>query len=374
MDNSKSTSARAETPWWNSRLLRAIRREPVDQLPVWLMRQAGRFLPEYRRLRGEGNFLDFCRNPRLCAEVMRIAVETLGVDAAILFSDLLVVLEPLGFCLEYAQDGPHVANPIRSPEDVKRLRPLESLEPLDYVLEAVQETRRVLPAELPLIGFAGAPFTLASYAIEGKGGSKAFHFTKRFMYQHEAAWFELLELLGQAVSRFLRGQIEAGVAVVQLFDTWVGCLSPDDYRHFVLPQMKQCFRQLPEVVPTIHFATGNPALLPLLAEAGGRVIALDWRIRLADAWQCLGDEAVLQGNLDPAVLLAPPERIRQAVKDLLDQWAGRPGYIFNLGHGVLPQTPVEHVKYLVQLVHEESRRILDHHASQANKERPVRRN
>ncbi|MCS7236883.1 MAG: uroporphyrinogen decarboxylase [Thermoguttaceae bacterium] len=342
----------------NSRFMRAARREPVDQLPVWLMRQAGRFMPEYRAIRGTGNFLDFCRDPQRCAQVMQVAVENLGVDAAILFSDLLVVLEPLGLRVEFPPDGPQVANPIRTPDDVKQLRPLESLEPLSYVLEAAELTRQLLPSHIPLIGFAGAPFTLASYAIEGSG-SKSFHLTKRFMYQHEDAWFELLRLLGEAVTRFLLGQIAAGAGAVQIFDTWVGCLSPDDYRYFVLPQMTECFRALPASVPSIHFATGNPALVPLMAQAGGSVIGLDWRIRLEDAWKILGDQAVIQGNLDPAVLLGPQERIRRVVTDLLHQWAGRPGYIFNLGHGVLPQTPVENVKYLVRLVHEESRRILE---------------
>jgi uroporphyrinogen decarboxylase len=339
--------------------MRAARREPVDQLPVWLMRQAGRYLPEYQKIRGDGDFLSFCKDPARCAEVMRLAVERLGVDAAILFTDLLVVLEPIGLQLRYGPAGPRILNPIRAPEDVKRLKPLEDLKELGYVLEAIARTREVIPPELPLIGFAGAPFTLAAYAIEGESDSKGFVATKKFMYQHEDAWFELLELLAVSVGQYLLAQIAAGVSAVQIFDTWVGQLGPDDYEMFVLEPTRRLFAQLPPEVPAIHFATGNPALLPLLDQAGGTVMGLDWRIRLADAWQWIGHRKAVQGNLDPAALLGPPQRIREAVLRLLEQWNGRSGYIFNLGHGVLPQTPVENVEYLVKLVHEESRRLLE---------------
>lgn len=352
--------------WWNSRFLRAARREPVDRLPVWLMRQAGRFMPEYREIRGSGDFRAFCRDPQRCARVMEIAVQKLGVDAAILFSDLLVILEPLGLEVVYRGDGPQILNPLRHPDDVRRLRPLENVEPLAYVIEAVRETRRRLPPDVPLIGFAGAPFTLASYAIEGGSGAKSFAQTKAFMYCHEEAWSRLLELLAEAVGRFLLAQIEAGVAAVQIFDSWVGCLSPDDYRHFVLPQTQKCLARLPAGFPVIHFATGNPALLPLLDAAGGTVMGIDWRIRLEDAFRLVGSRKAVQGNLDPAVLLGPISHIERAVRELLRQWNGRRGYIFNLGHGVLPQTPVEHVKYLVDLVHEESERILAQSAEEAD--------
>ncbi len=360
MDSCKPV-AKERPAWWESRFLRAARREPVDRLPVWLMRQAGRFMPEYREIRGDGDFLNFCRDPRRCARVMEIAVRQLGVDAAIVFSDLLVILEPLGLHVRYSGGGPQITNPIREPDDVRRLRPLESIQPLEFVLEAIWETYRLLPAEIPLIGFAGAPFTLASYAIEGGSDGKSFLRTKSFMYRFEEAWFDLLELLARAVGRFLSAQIEAGVAAVQIFDTWAGCLSPSDYEQFVLPQMRKCFASLPADFPVIHFATGNPALLPLMDEAGGTVLGVDWRIRLDEAFRVVGARKAIQGNLDPAVLLAPKAMIEKAVRQLLHQWNGRPGYIFNLGHGVLPQTPVEHVKYLVDLVHEESARILDRH-------------
>jgi len=331
--------------------MRACRREPVDCVPVWLMRQAGRYMPEYRQIRGSGSFLEFCKQPKLCAEVMLIAVEKLRVDAAILFTDLLVLLEPLGLQVVFAADGPMIANPIRKPEDLKKLRPLRGVGTVEYVLEAVRLTRAGLPDPLPLIGFAGAPFTLASYAVEGSG-KRSYTQTKRFMYSHPQAWHVLMELLTEAVCEFLRAQIEAGACAVQLFDSWVGCLGPEDYRQFVLPYSRRCFEAIPPQVPAIHFATGNPALLPLMAEAGGSVIGLDWRIGLAEAWEILGPHKALQGNLDPAVLLAPPAVIQGKVAEILLQCRGRRGYIFNLGHGVLPETPVENVQQLVAWVHE----------------------
>ncbi len=345
--------------WWNSRFMRAVRREPVDRLPVWLMRQAGRYMPEYRAIRNGDDFLRFCRDPDRCAKVMQIAVERLGVDAAILFSDLLVLLEPLGLKLVYTEDGPRILNPIRLPEDIHRLQPLEKLDSLEFVFAAIRRTRERIAPELPLIGFAGAPFTLASYAIEGQSGGSSFIRTKQFMYQHEEAWFTLMNLLAEAIGKFLVAQIVAGVSAVQIFDTWAGCLGPDDYKHFVAPATQAVFKALPPEVPAIHFATGNPALLPWIDEVGGTVIGLDWRIRLEDAWKLLGERKAIQGNLDPAVLLGPRERIEKAVDEILRQWNGRPGYVFNLGHGVLPQTRLENVQFLVKLVHERSEKILE---------------
>ena len=339
-------------PWDDSLLIKAARREPVPRVPVWLMRQAGRYMPEYREIRRKTTFLDLCKNPDLCAEVMLLAVEQLGVDAAIIFADLLPILEPMGLELEFtAGEGPLIHNPIRLPEDVDRLRELEDLEPLDFVLETVRKTRAGLAEELPVLGFAGAPFTLASYAIEG-GASRDYRHAKTLMVNDPGAWNALMGRLARAITRYLNAQIEAGAQAVQLFDSWVGCLGPDDYRRYVLPHTRAIIRAVVPGVPVIHFATGNPALLPLLSEAGGAVIGIDWRIRLADAWQAVGYDKAVQGNLDPAVLLTNPDEIRRRVGEILDQTRGRPGHIFNLGHGVLPQTPVENAKALVEAVHE----------------------
>lgn len=345
--------------WEQSVFWKAVRREPTPYTPIWLMRQAGRFLPEYRTLRSKIPFLQLCKTPSLCAEIMVQTVRQLGVDAAILFSDLLVLLEPMGFPVEYtAGEGPVFAQPIRSSEDVDRLRELDCLEPLAYVLEAVRLTRSALPEEIPLLGFAGAPFTLASYLVEGQGGSN-FRHTKRLMYSDPGAWGALMERLVRAVGRFLTAQIQAGAQAVQLFDTWAGCLGPEDYRQYVLPFSRAVIQTVEPVAPVIHFTTGNPALLPLVRQAGGQVIGVDWRVRLDEAWQQIGYDRAIQGNLDPAVLLTHPELIRRRVQEILHQAGGRPGHIFNLGHGVLPETPVENVQALVDAVHELSTRARD---------------
>jgi uroporphyrinogen decarboxylase len=347
-----STSA-----WLQSPLLKAARREPAGQTPVWLMRQAGRYLPEYRRLRKTTSFLELCKNAELCAEVMLRTVERLGVDAAIIFSDLLLILEPMGIGLEYsAGEGPVLKGPIRTAADVDRLLELDSIDPLGYVVDTVRKTRAGLSASLPLIGFAGAPFTLAAYAIEG-GSSRDYRRVKTLMYTDTGAWDTLMGRLARAVTLYLNAQIDAGVQLVQLFDSWVGCLGVDDYRRYVLPHVRSVIEGLRSGVPVIHFATGNPALLPLMVEAFGKkqrdaIIGVDWRIRLDDAWRAIGHERAIQGNLDPAVMLAEPLEIRRRAKEILRQAAGRPGHIFNLGHGVLPQTPVENVIALVEAVHE----------------------
>ncbi len=342
--------------WDDSPLMKAARCEPAEYVPIWLMRQAGRYMAEFQAVRQKTSFLDLCKNPALCAEVMLVAVERLGVDAAILFADLLPILEPMGLALEFAAgEGPVIHNPIREPADVARLRELESVESLDFVLEAVRLTRAGLPERLPLLGFSGAPFTLASYAIEG-GASHSYRRVKELMYRDAGAWDALMGRLARAVTRYLNAQIAAGVQVVQLFDSWVGCLGPDDYREFVLPYTRLLIGGITPGVPVIHFATGNPALLPLLSEAGGTILGIDWRVRLDDAWRAVGYDKAVQGNLDPAVLLTTPSEIRRRAKQILDQVAGRPGYIFNLGHGVLPQTPVENVIALVEAVHELGRK------------------
>ncbi|MCC6494265.1 MAG: uroporphyrinogen decarboxylase [Pirellulales bacterium] len=344
--------------WHDSAFMRACRLEPVAHTPIWLMRQAGRYMQEYRDVRKKTSFLELCRNPQLCSEVMCTAVEKLGVDAAIIFSDLLPILEPMGFELEFAGgDGPQIHNPVRQSGDVDRIVELESTESLHYVFEAVAQTRRDLPEHIPLIGFAGAPFTLASYAVEG-GGSRSYLHTKTLMYRHEAAWRELLARLSRSIVRYLNAQIAAGAQAVQLFDSWVGCLSPSDYRRYVLPYVRAVIEGVAVGTPVIHFATGNPALLPLMAEAGGRAIGLDWRVNLAEGWRAVGYERAVQGNLDPAVLLADRDAIYEQAREILTAAGGRAGHIFNLGHGVLPQTPVDNVRALVDFVHEASARDL----------------
>jgi uroporphyrinogen decarboxylase len=352
---SKSGKADA-APWHNSMFLRACRREPVDFTPVWLMRQAGRYMPEYRRIRERTTFQDLCRNPQLCSEVMCVAVEQLGVDAAIVFSDLLPILEPMGMELEFSpDDGPLIHNPVREPGDVDRVIELEDAEALYFVMEAVRQTRADLPAAIPLIGFAGAPFTLASYAIEG-GASRNYLHTKTLMYRDRAAWTALLERLARSVTVYLNAQIAAGAQAVQLFDSWVGCLGVDDYRDYVLPFVRQVVAGVTPGIPVISFATGNPQLLPLLAESGAAVIGADWRVRLDDAWTMIGHDRAIQGNLDPMALLVGASELRRRATEILNQAAGRPGHIFNLGHGVLPQTPVDNARALVGIVHEVSAR------------------
>lgn len=345
-----------EAPWYNSAFLKACRREPTDFTPVWLMRQAGRYMKEYREVRAKTTFLELCANPQLCSEVMCTAVEKLGVDAAIIFSDLLPILQPMGLDLEFAKgEGPVIHNPIRDAADVDRVLELESTDSLHYVMETVKQTRADLPADMPLIGFAGAPFTLASYAIEG-GGSRDYVNTKTLMFRDPGAWRELMERFVRAISRYLNAQIAAGAQAVQLFDSWAGALGPDDYRRYVLPYVKDIVAQIAPGVPVINFATGNPALLPMLAESGAAVVGVDWRIRLDVAWETVGHNIAVQGNLDPVSLLADQMELRRRAKDVLDQAAGRPGHIFNLGHGVMQQTPVDNARALVDMVHEMSQR------------------
>lgn len=314
-------------------------------------------MPDYRELRRKTSFLELCKNPNLAAEVMLTTIERIGVDAAIIFSDLLLILEPMGLRLEFlAGDGPKLSNPIRAVGDVDRLAELESVAPLDFVMETVRKTRAGLDPSLPLIGFAGAPFTLAAYAVEG-GSSRDYRLAKTLMYSDAGAWHALMERLARAVTLYLNAQIDAGAQLVQLFDSWAGCLGPDDYRRYVLPHSRAVIEGVRPGVPVIHFATGNPALAPLLSEAFGSVerpavVGVDWRIRLDEAWRAIGLNRAIQGNLDPVVLLTDPAEIRRRAKEILDQAAGRPGHIFNLGHGVLPQTPPENVVALVEAVRE----------------------
>jgi uroporphyrinogen decarboxylase len=320
------------------------------------MRQAGRYLPEYRAMRERFGFLELCRNPSAAAEVTLQPVERLGVDAAILFADILLVVEPLDLGLEFVRgEGPVIQRPVRGAADVKRLGGVDVESAVGFVFETVRMARRALPPRTPLIGFAGAPFTVASYMVEG-GPSRDYLQTKRLMYEEPEAWARLMELLVDVTARYLNGQIAAGAQAVQLFDSWVGVLAPDDYRAFVLPHSRAVIQALAPGTPVIHFGTGTAALLPLMRAAGGSVIGLDWRIDLDQGWQAVGHDVAVQGNLDPAVLLSRPSLIRERVAAILGRADGRPGHIFNLGHGIHQATPVEHVKALVDMVHELSDR------------------
>ena len=311
---------------------------------------------EYREVRAKTTFLELCKNPELAAEVTVTAVERLGVDAAIIFADILLILEPLGIDLEFAAgEGPVIHNPVREPSDVDRLRELEDPNALAFVYEAIAQTRRALKPDIPLIGFCGAPFTLASYLIEG-GGSKNYVHTKRLMYDDASAWHAMLSLISRALGKYLNAQIDAGAQAVQLFDSWVGALSPDDYREFVLPHTRNVIRNVKPGVPVIHFGTGTATLLELMREAGGDVIGLDWRVPLNEGWQSIGHDVAVMGNLDPVALFAKQEVLREQAKRILNQAEDRPGHIFNLGHGILPETPVENVIALVEMVHEMSAR------------------
>ena len=343
-------------PLWNSPFLKACRREATSVTPIWLMRQAGRYMAEYRSVRSQVSFLELCKRPDLATEVTVTAAERLGVDAAILFADILLILEPLGFSLEFAKgEGPVIHNPIRSAFDVDRIRPLVDAAPLEYVIQAVRSIRAALRSNTPLIGFAGAPFTLACYAIEG-GASRHYDQAKMFMYQDEGAWNVLMGHLVDATAIYLNAQAEAGAQALQVFDSWVGALSPADYRRFVQPHMARLFAGLNPTIPSIHFGTDTGSLLELQRDAGGSVIGLDWRVELDQAWGRLGAGVAVQGNLDPVVLLASPLEIEGQARRILAQAANRPGHIFNLGHGILPHTPVDHVRALVDFVHEHSQR------------------
>jgi uroporphyrinogen decarboxylase len=312
-------------------------------------------MAEYRALRERHSLLDICRTPDLATEVTLQPVRRIEVDAAILFSDLLLPLEPMGLRFDFVQgEGPQIERPIQSPADIDNLTSFEPRAALGHVLETVALVQRELAGRVPLIGFAGAPFTLASYAIEG-GHSTNFARTKALMYGHPAAWHRLCDRLARVVGDYLTAQIDAGVDAVQLFDSWVGVLNAADYREFALPHTRRIFEAIGRRVPAIHFGTGTSAILAELTEAGGDVIGVDWRIPLDIAWQRIGEERGVQGNLDPTLLLGPTQRMFSQVDDILGRVARRRGHIFNLGHGILPMTPVEHVQMLAQYVHSASR-------------------
>jgi len=320
------------------------------------MRQAGRYMSEYRALRERYSLLDLCRTPDLATEVTLQPVRRIDVDAAILFSDLLLPLQPMGISFDFIRgEGPAIDNPLRSEADLARVRTFEPREHLGYVLDAIRQIKPALGGRVPLIGFAGAPFTLASYAIEG-GHSTSFAHTKALMYGAPAAWHRFCDTLADIVGDYLTAQVEAGVDAVQLFDSWVGALNAADYREFILPHTRRIFERIaPLGVPTIHFGVGTGSILGELRDAGGDVIGADWRTPLDEAWQRIGSDRAIQGNLDPTLLLGPLDRVYAATDDILARADGRPGHIFNLGHGILPTTPVEHVQALARYVHQKTR-------------------
>jgi uroporphyrinogen decarboxylase len=334
----------------NDRFLRACRRESVDATPIWFMRQAGRSFRAYRRLRERHGILELAKTPDLCAEVTLMPVRELGVDAAVLFADIMLPLEPMGVGLRIEPEvGPIIDRPIRSATDVEALRPFDPAG-VSFTLDAIRLVRRELDGKAGMIGFSGAPFTLACYLIEGRP-SRDYPTAKAFMYREPAAWHDLMDRLSTMIVAYLRAQIAAGAEVVQLFDTWVGGLGPADYVAFVQPHVRRILAGL-DGVPSIHFGTGTAALLELVADAGGDVIGIDHRMSLADAWRRIGPDRGIQGNLDAARILAGWEATEAGARAVLDEADGRTGHVFNLGHGVLPETDPALLRRLVDFVHE----------------------
>ena len=332
--------------------LKACRRQTTDYTPIWLMRQAGRYMKEYRALRKKYSFLEMCKNPELAAKATLQPFERFKLDAAIIFSDILIPLEPMGVEFEFAKgEGPVFHHPLRGMKDVEKLRVIEPEEETSFLMKAIQIVRKELEGKIPLIGFSGAPFTLASYIIEG-GHSRNYILTKNLIYQDRNTWDALMEKISVMLIRYLNAQIRSGVQALQLFDSWVGCLTPSDYEEYVLPYSKKVIDGVGKSVPLIHFATSSSTLLELMKRAGGDVIGVDWRVDIREAWARLGHDIAIQGNLDPVILFGPVDLIEKEVKRILNRIEGRPGHIFNLGHGILPNTPVDHVAALVNMVHE----------------------
>ena len=338
-------------------LVRALRRERVERTPVWFMRQAGRCLAEYRELRERHGILEIARDPELSARVTAMPVERLGVDGAVLYADIMLPLDGMGVPFHIQPDlGPIVERPVRTAQDVAALRVVDAEEATPYLFESIRELRRRLPAQVALIGFGGAPFTLASYLIEGRP-SRDLARTKALLYGEPAVWDALMSTLAEVLIRYLRAQVAAGAQVIQLFDSWAGALAPETYRTAVLPHTRRIFAALDDLgVPRIHFATGNPLLLPLLADARCDAVSVDWRIPLDDAWQAIGDLGI-QGNLDPGVCVAPFEVVAREAREVLRRAGGRTGHVFNLGHGVLPETDADTLARLVELVARETEAV-----------------
>jgi uroporphyrinogen decarboxylase len=341
-----------------SRFVKACKLQPVDRTPVWFMRQAGRYMPEYRAVRRRYSLIEICKRPEVAAEVTITAAEALGVDAAIIFADLLLPLEVMGLPFLFsAGEGPVIEKPLRTKEDIAGLRTDRSSD-LGYVSEAVRLVCKHFGEGLPVIGFCGAPFTLASYMIEG-GGSRNYVHAKKMMYSSPAAWDELMRKLVAVVSEYATQQVHAGADVIQIFDSWVGCLSVEDYRRYLLPCTTELVKALRKTgVPVIYFGTDSATLLPSMRETGADVIGLDWRIPLDDGWRSVGFDCAVQGNLDPVLLFTDWKELKSRAQDILRRAAGHPGHIFNLGHGILPETPVENVKALAKFVQEHSTRTI----------------
>jgi uroporphyrinogen decarboxylase len=338
----------------DSIFVRACKSQPVERTPVWFMRQAGRYMPEYRAVRRQYSLLEICKKPALAAEVTITAAEFLGVDAAIIFADLLLPLEVMGLPFHFsAGEGPVIEKPIRTAEDIALLR-IDRASDLGYVSEAVGFVAKHFSGRVPVIGFCGAPFTLASYMIEG-GGSRNYIHAKTMMYNSPQAWHALMRKLVSVTTAYAAEQVRAGADVIQIFDSWVGCLGVEDYRRYALPYVTSMVKDLQKAgAPVIYFGTGSSALLPVMKEAGADVIGLDWRIPLDEGWRSLEHACAVQGNLDPVLLFADWKEVKTRAKDILHRAAGRPGHIFNLGHGILPETPVQNVKNLARFVQENS--------------------
>jgi len=338
----------------NSHFVRACRLQAVERTPVWFMRQAGRYMPEYRAVRKQHSLLEICQKPALAAEVTITAAEILGVDAAIIFADLLLPLEVMGLPFHFsAGEGPVIEKPVRSQEDISRLQADRAGE-LGYVSEAVSLVAKHFAGRIPVIGFCGAPFTLASYMIEG-GGSRNYVHTKKMMYNSPADWNALLRKLVAVTTAYAAEQVRAGADVIQIFDSWIGCLSVEDYRRYVLPHVTGMVHQLHKAgAPIIYFGTDSATLLPAMKEIGAEVVGLDWRIPLDEGWSRLDHGCAVQGNLDPVALFAGWKELKARAQDILRRAGGRAGHIFNLGHGILPETPVENVKDLARFVQEYS--------------------
>lgn len=340
----------------DSRFLRACHRQSTDATPIWLMRQAGRYMAEYRALRETYSILDLIKTPELACEVTMQPINAFDLDAAIIFADILPPLEGMGLELDFIKgEGPIIYNPVRTAADVERLRVLPAEETLHFTLDAIRLARRELDGRgIPLIGFSGAPFTLASYAVEGDSSRNRVHL-KSMMLNAPEAWHSLMTKLSEVAGNYLLAQAHAGAHVLQLFDSWVGELSPHDYANFVLPYSRRTIEIASQGnVPLIHFGTNTNGMLPLIKQAGGDVIGVDWRIDIADAWQILGDDVAIQGNLDPVTLFGEWSAIEQRARQILDRVNGKAGHIFNVGHGILPQTPIDNVRRLVEFVHEYS--------------------
>ena len=334
-----------------SLFLRAARRERTERTPIWFMRQAGRILPEYREIRKQWTLLDICRQPDLCAEVTMQPVRRLDVDAAIMFADIMLPLMGIGVDLELVDNvGPVIRSPIRNQSGVEALRPINPQEDVPFVLETIRIVREELAGRIPLIGFSGAPFTLASYLIEGRP-TREFVATKTMMYSEPALWHSLMERLTGIMIRYLQAQVDAGIDALQLFDSWVGCLTPTDYEIYVRPYTKRIFAAMaPSGLPFIHFGTNTSTLLDQMKSDGGTMIGVDWRIPLDVAWSRIGHDLGIQGNLDPLVLMGPGDIIEDRALDVLRRAGGRPGHIFNLGHGLYPETPLDNIARLIDVV------------------------